>query len=62
MAKSIIHNSDYTDLAECHAVIDRYFLERNAHFQQHPQKAGNKIWGREIVAPIFSLKQPQERV
>jgi transposase len=53
MAKSVIHNSDYKDLAECQVAIDRYFMERNTHFRDHPQKAGNKIWGKEIVAPVF---------
>ena len=53
LAKSIIHNSDYTSLDECKAAITLYFQTRNGYFIQHPQKAGNKIWGKELVVPIF---------
>ena len=54
MAKAIIHNSDYQSAAECKLAIDRYFAERNAYFKQHPKRAGNKIWGKERVIPVFS--------
>jgi hypothetical protein len=53
LAKSIIHNSDYTSLDECKAAITLYFQTRNNHFIRHPQKAGNRIWGKEIVVPVF---------
>ena len=46
MARSIIHNSDYKTLEEAKAAIDRYFADRNAHFLQHPRRAGKKIWVR----------------
>jgi len=54
MAKSVLHNSDYPDAMTCKAAIDRYFLERNTYFQQHPKRAGKKIWGKEAVIPVFS--------
>jgi transposase len=54
MARAIIHNSDYKSVAECKYSIDRHFSERNEHFQKHPKRAGNKIWGKERVKPIFS--------
>lgn len=54
MAKAIIHNSDYQSVEEATAAIDRYFLERNDYFQKNPKKAGNKIWGQELVACEFS--------
>jgi transposase len=53
LARSIIHNSDYSCLDECKAAITLYFKTRNDYFIKNPQKAGNKIWGREIVAPVF---------
>jgi len=53
LAKSIIHNSDYNCLDECKSAITLYFNTRNDHFMQHPQKAGNKIWGKELVIPVF---------
>jgi len=53
LAKSIIHNSDYTSLDECKSAITLYFNTRNNHFIKHPQKAGNKIWGKELVVPVF---------
>ena len=36
------------------AAIDRYFLERNRHFKENPKRAGNKIWGDELVPSKFS--------
>ena len=33
----------------------RYFEERNQHYKKNPQKAGNKIWGKELVEPVFSI-------
>ena len=54
MARAIIHNSDYASEEECMNAIDRYFLERNQHFQQNPKRAGNKIWGKEVTMPKFS--------
>jgi hypothetical protein len=65
LAKSIIHNSDYESLDECKAAITLYFNARNDHFIQHPKKAGNKIWGKELVAPAFkdthNCKDPRFR-
>lgn len=54
LAKAVIHNSDYESAEDCRAAIDRYFYERNIHFQQNPKRAGHKIWGMEIVPPEFS--------
>ncbi|MEZ2339367.1 IS630 family transposase [Mucilaginibacter sp. RCC_168] len=53
MAKSVIHNSDYASLDECQSAINLYFTERNQYFQANPKKAGKKIWGKEIVKPVF---------
>ena len=44
MAASVIHNSDYASVDEAKAAIDRYFADRNLHFQQNPIRAGKKIW------------------
>lgn len=57
LAISVIHNSDYGSLDEAKTAIDRYFAERNLHFQQNPKRAGNKIWGRERVASTFQEGQ-----
>lgn len=54
MAKAIIHNSNYPSVEDCMAAIDRYFNERNYHFQKYPKRAGNKIWGKEITIAKFS--------
>jgi transposase len=65
MAKAIVHNSDYESVNKAMEAIDRYFVERNEHFAKHPKRAGNKIWGREIVAPEFregqNCKEPKWR-
>ena len=53
MAKAIIHNSDYQSVDECKFAIDRYFAERNQSFMENPKRAGKKIWGEEVVKPVF---------
>ena len=53
MAISIIHNSDYESVDHAKVAIDRYFAERNQHFLDHPRRAGNKIWGKELVKTEF---------
>lgn len=54
MAKAILHNSDYDSVDECKAATDNYLEERNEAYQRNPRRAGNKIWGKELVAPWFS--------
>jgi hypothetical protein len=54
MSRSIIQNSDYESISAAQAAIDRYFNERNDHFAKYPQRAGNKIWGKELVPSRFS--------
>ena len=54
MAQAIIHNSNYPSVDAAKAAIDKYFLKRNAHFRTYPKRAGNKIWGDELVVSKFS--------
>jgi transposase len=54
MARAIIHNSDYESVDECKKAMNLYFAERNQHFNDHPKRAGNKIWGKERTPPVFS--------
>jgi hypothetical protein len=54
MARAVVHNSNYRSVAEAKAAIARYFEERNAHFAQHPKRAGKKIWGKEPEPATFS--------
>jgi transposase len=54
MARAVIHNSDYESVDEAKAAIDLYIGERNRHFQEHPRRAGGKIWGKETVPAEFS--------
>lgn len=65
LAKAIIHNSDYASADECKSAIDNYFNDRNVHFKEYPKKAGNKIWGKELVIPVFdetkNCKDPKWR-
>ncbi len=65
LAKSIIHNSDYSSLDECKSAISLYFETRNKHFLANPKKAGNIIWGKELVIPVFkdsnNCKDPRYR-
>src|SRR6202030_217390 len=65
MARAIIHNSDYKSMDAAKTAIDRYFEDRNANFQQHPKRAGKKIWGGEREPSAFSdannCKDPRYR-
>jgi hypothetical protein len=65
MARAIIHNSDYKSMDVAKAAIDRYFKDRNVNFQQHPKRAGKKIWGGEREPSAFSAanncKDPRYR-
>jgi transposase len=54
MARAIIHNSDYQSEEHAMRAIDRYFEERNSYFRANPKRAGQKIWGKERVKPLFS--------
>jgi transposase len=53
MARAVIHNSNYQTVEACKTAIDRYFTERNQAFIDNPKRAGKKIWGEELVKPIF---------
>jgi len=53
MAKAVLHNSDYQSVSECKEAIDLYFSERNRNFINNPKRAGKKIWGDELVKPVF---------
>jgi transposase len=65
LAKGVIHNSNYDSVEECKSAISLYFEERNKHFLEHPHRAGNKIWGKELAEPIFdeskNFKDPRWR-
>jgi hypothetical protein len=54
MSRAIIQNSDYKSVDEAKAAINRYFHERNVDFNEHPRRAGNKIWGKEREPARFS--------
>ena len=54
MARAIIHNSDYPSADAVRAAIDRYFADRNQQFRDNPKRAGKRIWGKELVPPVFS--------
>jgi transposase len=65
MARAIIHNSNYKTSDDAKAAINGYFAERNAHFNQYPRRAGNKIWRNEREPAAFSdandCKDPRYR-
>jgi hypothetical protein len=54
MSRAIIENSDYNSVDDAKTAIDRYFNERNAHFKDHPKRAGGKVWGKEPGPAKFS--------
>lgn len=57
MAVAIIQNSNYESVSEAKEAIDKYFKDRNEYFLKHPKRAGKKIWGKELVAPVFKEGQ-----
>ena len=65
MARAILHNSNYEHVEECKASINMYFADRNRAFIETPRRAGNKIWGKERVEPVFkeenNCKDPRWR-
>jgi hypothetical protein len=54
MARAVIHNSNYQSKDSARDAIDRYFRERNEHFQLNPRRAGHRIWGEERQPTTFS--------
>ena|ERR1700737_794892 len=44
----------YKSVDDAKAAIDRYFNERNAHFRDHPRRAGATVWGKEPGPARFS--------
>lgn len=54
MARAVLHNSNYPSADDARSAIDRYFAERNEHFQANPKRAGKRIWGEERVPAAFS--------
>ena len=57
LATAVIHNSDYQSVEQAKVAIDRYFKERNQYFQDHPRRAGKKLWGEELVQTEFKEGQ-----
>lgn len=54
MSKAVIHNSNYESVDMCKDALNTYIADRNEFYKQNPKRAGNKIWGKEIVLPDFN--------
>lgn len=57
MVSAVIDSSDYQSVSEAKSAISSYFRRRNAYYRKYPMRAGNKIWGKEIVVPKFEEGQ-----
>jgi hypothetical protein len=57
LSRAIIHNSDYGSLNAAKDAIDLHFRQRNEHFLTDPKRAGNNIWGKELVPSGFQEGQ-----
>jgi hypothetical protein len=55
MARAVIHNSDYTTVANAQAAITRYLEDRNRSFAIAPRRAGRSIWGEERMPAAFAV-------
>lgn len=54
MSKAVIHNSNYENVQTCKDALNTYIAARNEFYKLSPKRAGNKIWGKEIVLPDFN--------
>jgi transposase-like protein len=65
MSRAIIHNSNYQSIKEAKKAIDKYYFDRNKFFKENPKRAGQKIWGEELVRSHFAesanFKDPKYR-
>jgi len=43
----------YQSFEECKNAIDKYIADRNMYYLHNPKRAGDKIWGKELVLPSF---------
>jgi transposase len=55
MARAVIHNSDYSTVADARAAITRYLDDRNRSFAIAPRRAGRSIWGGERMPAAFAV-------
>lgn len=55
MARAVLHNSDYQSVDECKEAIDKHFANRNEAYARNPRRAGDKIWGKELVERCFKV-------
>ena len=55
MARAVIHNSDYSTVADAQGAITRYFDDRNRSFSAAPKRAGRRIWGQERMPAAFAV-------
>jgi len=53
--RAVLHNSDYQSVDECKEAIDKHFANRNEAYARNPRRAGDKIWGKELVEPCFKV-------
>jgi hypothetical protein len=65
MARAVLHNSHYPSVNECKKAIDKHFADRNDAYKRNPRRAGDRIWGKELVDPCFrgnnNCKDPRWR-
>jgi hypothetical protein len=59
IARAIIHSSDHPSVSAATEAIDRYVHRRNQHFMEHPERALEKIWGKERAPLVSSGRQLQ---
>ena len=53
LARAVLHNSDYANLAEAKEAVARHIDERNLAYQKEPRRAGQSIWKMERVPSTF---------
>jgi len=56
MSRAVIHNSDYKCTEDMKLAISRHFNQRNQHFQDHPKRAGSKIWEMDALQELDVLR------
>ena len=61
MKRAVIHHSNYSSEEEMKSAISRHFLERNAHFQANPRRAGKKIWEVDFFSDYENIRSGDYR-
>ena len=56
LKRAVIHRSDYESKGKMTAAISRHFRDRNQHFNENPQRAGETLWEVDSVTDYENIR------